>query len=69
MTLEGKLGLLGTGPEAETRALLRYGGHGRLTKVRETWSSAQGTFGLSAGPGCTVGGTLIVDEGVGHAVR
>lgn len=51
MTLEGKLGLLGSGPEAETRSLLRNGGHGRLIKVRDSWSLAQGTFGFSAVPG------------------
>ena len=51
MTLEGKLGLLGSGPEAEIQSPLRDSGHRRLIKVRETWSLAQGTFGFSAVPG------------------
>lgn len=67
MTLEGKLGLLGSGPEAETRSPLRDSGHRRLIKVRDTWSLAQGTFGFSAIPGAH-GGWCPYHEGVGHAV-
>ena len=51
MTLEGKLGLLGSGPEAEIQSPLRDSGHRRLIKVRETWSLGAGACGPDTGFG------------------